>query len=73
MKYAVFISSIPLMDEEQPDMGIPVAGLTTNEIVQAAQDSVGDLWAQDGPPEPWILDEKTLGAIEMILPKDKHE
>ena len=67
MKYAVFISSIALTEENGIDPTI-----TTEELVQEAQDRVGDLWAQDGPPDPWIMDEEILERIEMLLPGEKH-
>lgn len=32
---------------------------------------VAELWAQDGPPLPWLLDEDMLVAVERALPADK--
>jgi len=63
-RYAVFVSTIPLDDECK-------CGESACDI-QNAQDAVGDLWAQDGPPEPWLVNEEQLSAIEAALPLEKY-
>ncbi len=73
MRYAVFVTTIMLDDEsDEPEFGLPVVGLTNEEVVEVAQDSFAELNANDGPSDPWLVDQSTLSAIEALLPKEKY-
>lgn len=68
--YLVFISTIEVSEEEEPDMGVSGLG-TDDEVIDRAQDLVGELWGNDGPPEPWFLTDEQLSALEATLPHEK--
>lgn len=73
-RWAVFITSIALDPDEEPDMGISIAGLTDEEeIAEKAQDAFAELIGNEGPSDPWIITDEQLAAIEALLPAVKHE
>jgi len=73
MRYAVFVTTIALSREAEPDYGCSIKGLTTNEqIVSAAQDDFAELNAQCGVSEPWLVSEAQLSLIEKVLPREKY-
>lgn len=74
MRYAVFITTIVLDDEnEEPDMGTSIVGLTTiEEIVAAAREDFAELNASCGVSDPFIVDDDQLTLIEAALPREKH-
>lgn len=73
MRYAVFVSTVPLDDEnEEPDGGISIVGMQEpSEIAQEAREAFAELNANEGVSDPWLVDEEQLAAIEAALPKEK--
>lgn len=74
MRYAVFITTIPLDDEnDEPDYGTSIVGLTSDEeIVAKAQEDFAELNANEGVSDPFLVSDDQLDAIEASLPKEKH-
>lgn len=66
-KYAVFVSTIRLADEDQPDEGVSGRG-TTAAVIERASDHVGELWGNDGPPPPYIVNEAEFDRLLDALP-----
>ena len=74
MRYAVFVTTIALSDEAEPDGGVSIFGLTNDEdIADAASEAFAELNAQDGPSVPWLVNEDQLAAIEAALPAEKFQ
>ena len=72
MRYAVFITTIALDDEnEQPDYGTSIFGLTTEaDIIERVQEDFAELNASSGVSYPFLVSEDQLNAIEAALPKE---
>ena len=71
MRYAIFISSVPIDDENgfPENEGINAVGRSSEEVAEEARELIGELWAQDGPPDPWIVSDDVLEVIEIVLPR----
>jgi len=73
-RYAIFITTIPLHDEDEPDDGISILDLVDeDDIDHLAREAFAELNASEGVSEPWLLyTDDELNAIEDALPRQKR-